>query len=262
MARMATKTWEMARPRPRASIQEVVLAQARLRWKQCKHVLSLVQGVAPRDVLQLFKQQAAEAKSALDRATPPGERLAALLESEKAKEGRAQKLTEQYEAAQAAVCTMGARLAAARASLTDTRHLIDRARHDASEEAAQQSSGAVKVISETGQSYVDKVVDMATASDMLLELELVKQRITEKVAAAATAAAAASPVPAANGAETPGPCSAAAVSPSPSPSRQPARGGQADDAKRSRLDGKDETMPEAVASAAGTASHVSSDTLA
>ena len=53
---------------------EVALAQARLRWKQCKQSLALIQGIAPPDMVQLFKKQALEAKAALDRIKPPGER--------------------------------------------------------------------------------------------------------------------------------------------------------------------------------------------
>ena len=58
----------------------MLLAQARLRWKQCKQVLAAVQGIAPADLLQTLKGQAAEANAALDRIKPPGKRAEQLPE--------------------------------------------------------------------------------------------------------------------------------------------------------------------------------------
>ena len=87
-------------------------------------------------------------------------------------------------------------------------------------------------MSEPGQAFVDKVVDLATASEVLQELELMKQRVTEKVAAAATAAVALGAPSAA----------AAAVAEQFSPTTPPVAGSR--EAKRSRIDGKDEVMPD------------------
>ena len=67
-------------------------------------------------------------------------------------------LTKQYEDAQAAVAAAAARLAGAKATLSDTRALIDRTRHAAQQEAALHTpaGAATQAMSQPGQAFVDK----------------------------------------------------------------------------------------------------------
>ena len=136
-----------------------------------------------------MKKQVSDAKVVLDRLKPPGERLQALRDSERAKESRVGLLTEQYEAAQAAVATAAARLATAKASLADTRHLIERTRLVVAEEEAQTAATATvpPTTSEPGKLIVGSVHDLASAERALQDLDNCRNQIAAIVAAAVVA---------------------------------------------------------------------------
>jgi hypothetical protein len=171
------------------SQQGARLEQAREHWKQCKAVVTAVQAFAPLAILTILKQQVSEAKVVLDKLKPPAERLQALKDSERAKEARVAQLVEQHEKAQAAVAAAAARLGAAKASLADTRHLIDRVRHAVNEEAAATAATATAppATSAPGQQIVGSVHDFASAERALQDLENCRNQIGAMMAAAVVA---------------------------------------------------------------------------
>ena len=107
----------------------------------------------------------------------------------RAKEDRVKLLTEQHEAAQAAVATAAVRLAVAKASLADTRVLIDRTRVAVAEEAALTAATApvAPPTSAPGKAIVATVVDLPSAALAVQELDNLRNQIGAIVAAAVAA---------------------------------------------------------------------------